>query len=108
MAKKRSETSQSGAETAPDVAGKVTVEFHALDQYEVLYLGRRVAYVAIGADKPINFLPWGASVNVRLTTAEKIAIAEVVRSLMRDVTAAVDADEARLAELVSGQPLPPA
>ncbi len=90
----------------PDVTGKVTVQFLAIDQYEVLYLGRRVAYVAIGEDKPINFLPPGASVRVTLTTLEKIAIAEVVRAAMQEVTAAVDADEARLAELVSGKPLP--
>lgn len=73
------------------------------DQYEVLLEGRRVAYVCVGEQMPINFLPQqGEARPLELTSTEKIAIAEFVRAEMAKIGAKIDAEEDRLAKLIAG------
>lgn len=95
-----------GDEPAPNIV----VQLHSRherspDQYEVLLEGRRVAYVCLGgAEMPINFLPQqGEKRPLRLTTAEKIAIAERVRVAMAEIAAAEAAEADRLAQLIDGR-----
>lgn len=73
------------------------------DQYEILVSGRRVAYCY--PEGNIVFLP-GDSIRLTLTTQEKIALAEWAKPQLAEIVGAVDQDEARLAMLVAGEPLP--
>lgn len=82
---------------------KIEVRLHSThettpNQHEVLLHGRRVAYVAELDNAPIAFLP-ADSINLRLTTAEKIEIAEFVKAEMAKATAAARESAAKLAEL---------
>lgn len=108
MAKVKPESSAVEAAATTITANNVAVIPHALDQYQVMVDGVRVAYVCVGPDKPINFLPRGDSAKLWLTNAEKIAICKIVREKMATVTDAQDSEEAELARLIAGEPLPEA
>lgn len=92
----------------------VAVQLHARladspDLYEVLVGKKRVAFVCEGEpgmeQMPISFL-LPATTGLTLTTAEKITIARRVRELMVPILEQEAAEEAQLAELVAGKPLP--
>ena len=82
---------------------KITIAHHALAQAEILVHGKRFGYLALGADRKINWLPKEhLKIETGLTTSERLAISRAAREVVDSLTAERDS---QLAEL--GEPLTP-